>query len=107
MCSSAARILAVWITFSGTNTTVDAEGKPVHTKAKRNHTLLIKMVIIFYLCAGDLAKRTHNRVAEWMDSVPLLESSLRSCPRSTKSNLEMSKIYSGLVPHMMDFEKSL
>ena len=42
-----------------------------------------------------------------MDSVTLMESSLKTCPRSIKSNLETSKLYSGLVPHMLDLDKAL
>ena len=67
------------------------------------------IVYVILLCLGmhKLAGRTHRRASEWMDSVPLLESSLKACPRSIKSNLEMSKLYSGLVPHMLDLEKAL
>ena len=64
-------------------------------------------LLLFVLCVCNLARRTHRRSSEWMDSVSLLESSLRACPRSIKSNLEMSKIYSGLVPHMLDLERAL
>ena len=53
-----------------------------------------------------LAKRTHSRTADWMDSMTLLGSSLKSCPMSIKSNLEMSKLYSGLVPHMLDLGRA-
>lgn len=53
-----------------------------------------------------LATRTHNRTADWMDSMALLGSSLKSCPRSIKSNLEMSKLYSGLVPHKLDLDRA-
>jgi len=64
---------------------------------------------VILLCLGmcHLARRTHQRASEWMDSVPLLESSLKACPRSIKSNLEMSKLYSGLVQHMLDLERAL
>jgi hypothetical protein len=43
-------------------------------------------------------RRLHQRTSEWMDAVPLLESSLRTCPRSAKSHLEYSKTLSGLYP---------
>ncbi|EED89741.1 predicted protein [Thalassiosira pseudonana CCMP1335] len=65
-----------------------------------------KVAFLFLLCTTHLAKHTHRRTADWMDSVSLLESSLRTCPRSIKSNLEMSKLYSGLVPHMSDLERA-
>jgi len=42
-----------------------------------------------------------------MDSKTLLESSLRTCPRSAKSNVELSKIYSGLYPAELDLKKAL
>ena len=54
-----------------------------------------------------LYARVHYRSVEWMDSLTLLESSLRSCPRSAKSNLEISKIYSGLYPEHFDLGKAI
>merc|ERR1719491_1725446 len=42
-----------------------------------------------------------------MSSFTLIKSSLRNCPNSAKSNLEMSKIYSGMYWEMTDFPKSL
>lgn len=54
-----------------------------------------------------LWRRVDRRASQWMDSVPLLESSLVSCPRSAKSNLEISKIYSGLYPDKFDLERAL
>ncbi|KAL7542747.1 hypothetical protein ACHAXR_012051 [Thalassiosira sp. AJA248-18] len=74
---------------------------------KKRFLTLLRFAVIVYMCTFDLARRTHNRAAEWMDSAPLLESSLKTCPRSIKSNLEMSKLYSGLVHHMLDLERSL
>jgi len=70
-------------------------------------TKIIKIIPLLYMLQNQFARRTHRRAAEWMDSATLLKSSLKSCPRSIKSNLEMSKIYSGLVPHMLDLEKAL
>jgi hypothetical protein len=79
------------------------------TRTTTTTTIITRLAILFLyvLCVCNLAGRTHRRASEWMDSVTLLESSLRACPRSIKSNLEMSKIYSGLVPHMLDLEKAL
>mmetsp|Transcript_56886 Transcript_56886/g.66492 ORF Transcript_56886/g.66492 Transcript_56886/m.66492 type:complete len:602 (+) Transcript_56886:55-1860(+) len=48
--------------------------------------------------------RVMHRSGEWMTSPDLLESSLKACPRSAKSNLEISKIYSGLYPEKLDME---
>jgi len=56
---------------------------------------------------GFMWLRVHNRSLEWMDSVPLLTSSLKTCPRSAKSHLEVSKVYSGLVNDLYDIDKSL
>jgi hypothetical protein len=50
--------------------------------------------------------RVYFRSLEWMDSVPLLESSLRTCPRFAKGHLEMSKIYSSLYPEKYDLQKA-
>jgi hypothetical protein len=41
-----------------------------------------------------------------MDSMPLLESSLKTCPDFAKGHLEMSKIYSGLYPERFDLNQS-
>lgn len=43
-------------------------------------------------------RRIHKRTTEWLGPVPLLESSLRTCPRSAKSHLEYSKTLSGMFP---------
>jgi len=105
-CIFAGRFLAVWIAPSGDGTEKeDTEGRA--TINRRRYTTLLKIATLSYLFVNGLAKRTHNRTAEWMDSVPLLESSLEACPRSIKSNLEMSKIYSGLVHHKLDLKRSL
>ncbi len=76
-------------------------------KDNTSRVRILKILPLFYVLQNQFARRTHLRAAEWMDSVSLLQSSLESCPRSIKSNLEMSKIYSGLVPHMMNLEKAL
>ncbi len=55
-----------------------------------------------------LSIKVYNRNLEWMTPKSLLESSLRVCPRSAKSHLEYSKIYSGLYyPQIYDLETSL
>eukprot|EP00566_Odontella_aurita_P008001 CAMPEP_0113558774 /NCGR_PEP_ID=MMETSP0015_2-20120614/18533_1 /TAXON_ID=2838 /ORGANISM="Odontella" /LENGTH=660 /DNA_ID=CAMNT_0000460347 /DNA_START=112 /DNA_END=2090 /DNA_ORIENTATION=- /assembly_acc=CAM_ASM_000160 len=61
-------------------------------------------VILLYL---HFWVKVDKRASEWMDSAPLLESSLESCPRSAKSNLEISKIYSGLYPEKFDLGRAL
>lgn len=52
-------------------------------------------------------RRVYNRSLEWMDSLSLLESSLRTCPRFAKAHLEISKIYSGLYPEKWNLTQSL
>lgn len=42
-----------------------------------------------------------------MSSYELLKSSLITCPHSAKSNLELSKCYSGLFPEKQNFELAL
>lgn len=51
--------------------------------------------------------RVHVRSLQWMDSLPLLQSSLKTCPRSAKSHLEMSKVHSGLYPDEFNLTNSL
>ena len=51
-------------------------------------------------------RRILLRTWEWMDSYPLLASSIRTCPRSAKSHLEISKIYSGLYPEIFDLSEA-
>ncbi|GAX29478.1 hypothetical protein FisN_16Hh079 [Fistulifera solaris] len=52
-------------------------------------------------------RRVYNRSLEWMDSLSLLDSSLKTCPRFAKAHLEISKIYSGLYPEQWNLTKSL
>lgn len=101
-CIFAGRLFAVWI--AGVN---NKKSTKAVNSLKKSYTKLLKIFILFCMCTFHLAKQTHKRSAEWMDSVPLFESSLKTCPRSIKSNLEMSKLYSGLVPHLLDLDKAL
>ncbi|KAL3771646.1 hypothetical protein ACHAW5_007348 [Stephanodiscus triporus] len=94
----------------GTNRVSSRRRRSATATSTTTTTKKITCLAIFFLyvlCVCNLAGRTHRRASEWMDSMTLLESSLRACPRSIKSNLEMSKIYSGLVPHMLDLERAL
>eukprot|EP00568_Trieres_chinensis_P018350 CAMPEP_0183326098 /NCGR_PEP_ID=MMETSP0160_2-20130417/81354_1 /TAXON_ID=2839 ORGANISM="Odontella Sinensis, Strain Grunow 1884" /NCGR_SAMPLE_ID=MMETSP0160_2 /ASSEMBLY_ACC=CAM_ASM_000250 /LENGTH=394 /DNA_ID=CAMNT_0025494015 /DNA_START=527 /DNA_END=1711 /DNA_ORIENTATION=+ len=71
----------------------------------RAWTVLKTVVVLLGL--SSMWIKVDRRASEWMDSVTLLESSLSSCPRSAKSNLEISKIYSGLYPEKHDLKKAL
>ena len=51
-----------------------------------------------------LAKRCMHRSEQWMTSYELLKSSLITCPESAKSNLELSKCYSGLFPEKLNYD---
>jgi hypothetical protein len=70
-----------------------------NVRPRRASVVLVLLLFMWY--------RIHRRSLEWMDSYPLLASSLKTCPRSAKSNLEISKIYSGLMPEFFDLNKSL
>lgn len=64
--------------------------------------------LILFTILTFLSIRTFKRNQEWMTSKSLLESSLRVCPNNAKSNLEISKIYSGLYyPKIYDLNKAL
>lgn len=102
-CIFAGRFFAVWIADVNNN----KKSIKAANSSKKSYTKPLKLLILFFICTFHLARRTYTRSAEWMDSVPLFESSLKTCPRSIKSNLEMSKLYSGLVPHMLDLDKAL
>lgn len=54
-----------------------------------------------------LSTKLYYRSMDWMDSQSLLQSGLWACPNSAKINLEQSKLHSGLVPHLLDYEKAL
>ena len=59
------------------------------------------------LLSAFLWIKVQRRSAEWMAPKSLLESSLRACPRSAKSHLEMSKVYSsGLFDTPIDLDKT-
>lgn len=64
-------------------------------------------VAIILICWLPLGRRVHRRTLDWMDSEALLQSSLETCPRSAKSNLEISKVYSGLYPDKLNLTRSL
>lgn len=104
-CIFAGRIIALWLTSDDNNNDNTCnEHRP--SLAIRPKTV-IKHTILLYLCTNHLAKQTHQRTSEWMDAYSLMTSSLKTCPRSIKTNLETSKLYSGLVPHMLDLDKAL
>ncbi|KAL7456908.1 hypothetical protein ACHAWC_008606 [Mediolabrus comicus] len=104
-CIFAGRIIASWLTSDDNNdNNTSNEHRP--SLAIRPKTV-IKHTILLYICTNHLAKQTHQRTSEWMDAYSLMTSSLKTCPRSIKTNLETSKLYSGLVPHMLDLEKAL
>lgn len=63
-----------------------------------------KLLIAIWL--GVLYARVYHRSLDWMDSVPLLRSSLRTCPKFAKAHMEMSKIYSSLYPELYDLKKA-
>jgi len=65
-------------------------------------SVVILVLIYLYLCV-----KIQIRSGEWMGSKALLESSLKTCPRSAKSNLEISKVYSGLYPEALDLKKAI
>jgi hypothetical protein len=64
---------------------------------------LISLISLF----AALFKRCMRRSEKWMSSYELLKSSLITCPHSAKSNLELSKCYSGLFPDKQNFELAL
>ncbi|KAL7434211.1 hypothetical protein ACHAXM_003933 [Skeletonema potamos] len=104
-CIFAGRLIALWLAVEDDND--DSSDNERHRSSLPIHPkTIIKHTILLYLCTNHLAKQTHNRTSEWMDAISLMTSSLKACPRSIKSNLEASKIYSSLVPHMFDFDKA-
>ncbi|KAL9184717.1 hypothetical protein ACHAXT_012687 [Thalassiosira profunda] len=103
-CIFGGRLLAFFIMGNG-KAVADSDGSAISTK--RQYSKLLRAVAPFLLILFSFAKRTHRRASQWMDAIPMFESSLEACPRSIKSNLEMSKLYSGLVPHELDLERSL
>ena len=54
-----------------------------------------------------MGRKVVKRGYEWMDSFTLLQSSLEHCPNSAKSNLEMSKVHTGLYKEKFDLGVSL
>jgi hypothetical protein len=65
----------------------------------------LQMLFVGWLFAVSYMK-VHTRSLQWMDSISLLESSLKTCPRFAKGHMEMSKIYSGLYPNLSDLRRS-
>ena len=65
-----------------------------------------RKTIALVLVAGLMWHRLHRRASEWMDFPDLLKSSLRTCPRFAKAHLELSKVYSGAYPKLLNLTKS-
>ena len=79
---------------------------PSKTKTKTKTKIIIKSMIIASILLF-MSKRVYYRSQEWMRSETLFQSSLVTCPRYAKANLQLSKVYSGTIPGMIDLEKSL
>ena len=73
---------------------------------KSSPQLYLKYFIICILLV-HMGWKVTKRGNDWMTSFHLLDSSLKNCPNSAKSNLEMSKVYSGMYPSLLDMKKSL
>lgn len=70
-------------------------------KLKRSKVVpIVVMIIIMWF-------RAHQRSLAWMDSFELLSTSLKSCPRSAKNHLEISKVYSGNFRDKFDLKQAL
>ena len=72
-------------------------------KDRKQHRQKLWILALVGLC---MWRRVHNRTLEWMDSIPLLKSSLETCPDFAKGHLEISKVYSGLYPERYDLNQS-
>lgn len=79
----------------------------IHTETPRQKTKVMEKLLKVSLCLIWMSVRIHRRSGQWMSSPSLFESSLRTCPRYAKANLQLSKVYSGTIPGMTDYEKSL
>jgi hypothetical protein len=73
---------------------------------RKDRTNQAQKLWILGLVGLAMWRRVHNRTLEWMDSIPLIESSLKTCPDFAKGHLEMSKIYSGLYPEKFNLKQS-
>jgi len=95
------RILSAWIMGESIN-------QPASINTRRVF-LTVKVVVVMVIFSFFWLK-VDQRSSEWMNSFSLIQSSLKTCPRSAKSNLEMGKLYSGTVnayAHMVDLPKSM
>jgi hypothetical protein len=66
----------------------------------------VRIAVLLIAIVGYGWYRIHYRSIDWMDSVSLLQSSLRTCPNFAKGHLELSKVYSGLYPSLYNLTKS-
>jgi hypothetical protein len=81
-----AYVATSWITMSDTN-------------RQRRYILLLLVGMVMY-------RRIYERSQQWLDPKALLESSLQTCPNFAKAHVEISKLYSGLVPQFYNLTKS-
>jgi len=78
-----------------------------HFHERKNNEALITSALFCLMWMSNLYGRVSKRAVEWTGNLSLLQSSLDTCPRSAKSNLEMSKIYSGLYPEKTNITHAL
>lgn len=62
--------------------------------------------LFVFLLLGYQWSVIHRRTMEWMGWIPLLNSSLTTCPRFAKAHLELSKISNGLYQEEFNLTKS-
>jgi len=90
-------------TLSSETTSKQYTWKSQTSIENKSHFIFRSITLI--LITSFLSIKTYNRTIEWMDPKSLFESSLRTCPNSAKSNLEISKLYSGgLSPNEEDID---
>ncbi len=100
-CIFTSHFLLKWIvSFSPP---IENDNKGINSERRSN----IQKIFILVVVCSFFASKTYFRSLEWMNSKDLILSSLRTCPRSIKSHLEMSKIHQGLYPEMLDLKKGL
>jgi len=67
----------------------------------------IYVIILFLIHISYLHVKISTRSLEWMHPRTLLQSSLRTCPNSAKSHLEMSKVKSGMYDEFYNLDEAM
>lgn len=82
-----------------------SKGKKQQSSTSLSPASIATSIFVVFLLAFQWSV-IHRRTMEWMGWIPLLHSSLKTCPKFAKAHLELSKISNGLYMEEFNLTKS-